>query len=216
MEDVNIVLAQGNTNNTTQLDGGGITLGSTDGVHFTFNNNLTAWESDINMNLISGKTIEIAGGADSTANTGVTLNETDLAFGDHASYLQTGDGAVTNGFFLDENSFRFGPADAIIQAGDGNGTTGFILDQSGLDFKDSSALIKFGTEAVISKDGLSTTSNSFGLYLGNLRNWCIHRTVTYDVDGVTILSDALSFGYLADGTSATSPDDYETKFTIAN
>lgn len=191
VEDKNIMLANGNATKA-DLAGGGITLGTTDGVSLIYDYAQDSWDSSIHMNLASAKDYRIADGADTAAaagvGAGVTLDEDGLLFGKHGAQIKIGDGT----------------------------TAGVTLTETSLNFDSDDATIQFGTAATISKLGLSTTSNDFALYLGNLKNWCVSRAVTYDTNGTTILSDSLVFGYLADGSAATSPTQYATKFAVAN
>lgn len=113
--DKNIVLGDGTTSGAL-LDGGGITVGSgslgTGQFTFNYADALAAWQSNINLDLVTGKSYTLDSGSNTTAGTGATLSAGGLYFGAAAAELKLGD-QVT----LDSNELRFADPAAAIYIG---------------------------------------------------------------------------------------------------
>lgn len=143
--DKDITLAS-NAATSDVFNGGGLLLGATGAnqVSFTYNDTLAAWSSSINENLVSGKSFFVAGGANTTAQTGLTLSESQLKFGVDTASLAFGT-ALT----LNKDILAFASPDAAITLGSGANLTR------------------------IDKYGISTGSDTAAVYFGALKNWRI-------------------------------------------
>jgi hypothetical protein len=94
VEDSNINMAY-NVSDPAIFNGGGITVGTgASAATLNYNNTLVAWDANIGMNIPTTTDFTIAGGFDTTLNTGVTINESGISFGSDDATIAFGTAAV--------------------------------------------------------------------------------------------------------------------------
>lgn len=94
VEDKNVNVAY-NVTDRTLIDGAGVDAGTgANQVQFRYSNNLTAWDANVGLNVPQTSIYSIAGGYNTTLNTGVTLSKDGLFFGSDTAVVQLGTAAT--------------------------------------------------------------------------------------------------------------------------
>ena len=111
-KDINLA---SNVTDPTLYDGGGMLLGSTIGtqVKLLYNYAQSAWDSNIGYNAAAGSAYTIAGGVNTTAQIGSTLNASGSAFGSSNAQIKIGASDV----LLSKSGLTFGSATSVLTAG---------------------------------------------------------------------------------------------------
>lgn len=153
VEDRNIVLAN-NTSDISLANGGGITLStSASAPTFTWDYPLLSWESNYNVNAIAGMSYFIDGGANTTANTGMSLSAGGISWGADTAAITLGTAVA-----IDQSKLEFTDPNSKIYFGPSSSPT-----------------------AVITKDGLSG-GDTFSAYFGGNKQWRITREIIDTLD----------------------------------